>query len=247
MGYNRFHSCRRALLAGIVLQRFYTLSILESVKRAQGLTAKIARVYARYKDSIDRAAAQTGLDPWLIATVIHHESGGNAQAVSHAGARGLMQIMPGTARGYGYSDPDRLFDPDLNIMLGSRYLAGQLKRFQNRLDWALAAYNAGPRNVIKYNGVPPFKETQRYVPAILNAYRLVASRPLPQPTPIDWSLFRLDNAVQPLTPNPRPIPNLPRRESQVPMAFPSPEALLRPPTSPILMGVLGLFPHEIVY
>jgi hypothetical protein len=125
---------------------------------------RLVQIYRRYRKEIDEAAASTGLPPELIVAVIYHESGGNPRAVSRAGARGLMQLMPRTARGLGVSDP---FDPRQNIMGGARYLRIQLDRFGGNLALALAAYNAGPRNVYKYKrDIPPFRETQRYVRAI---------------------------------------------------------------------------------
>jgi hypothetical protein len=125
---------------------------------------RLVQVYRRYREAIDEAAAATGLPPELIVAVIYHESGGNPHAVSRAGARGLMQLMPRTARGLGVSDP---FDPRQNIMGGARYLRMQLDRFGGNLALALAAYNAGPRNVYKYNrDIPPFRETRKYVRSI---------------------------------------------------------------------------------
>ncbi len=132
---------------------------------------RLVRIYRRYRKEIDEAAAATGLPPELIVAVIYHESGGNPRAVSRAGARGLMQLMPRTARALGVSDP---FDPRQNIMGGARYLRNQLDRFGGNIALALAAYNAGPANVYKYKrDIPPFRETRNYVRsigALLQAY-----------------------------------------------------------------------------
>lgn len=117
-----------------------------------------------YDQTIDAAATKWGLDPALVKAVIKAESGFRSGAVSPAGAQGLMQLMPGTAAGLGVSDP---FDPEQNIMGGARYLKGQLERFGGDVEKALAAYNAGPGNVIKYGGIPPFRETQNYVRKVL--------------------------------------------------------------------------------
>jgi hypothetical protein len=139
--------------------------------KSKRVQERLVQIYRRYREAIDEAAAATGLPPELIVAVIYHESGGNPRAVSRAGARGLMQLMPRTARGLGVSDP---FDPRQNIMGGARYLRMQLDRFGGNLALALAAYNAGPANVYKYKrDIPPFRETQKYVRsigALLQAY-----------------------------------------------------------------------------
>jgi hypothetical protein len=100
------------------------------------------------------------LDENLIHAVIRAESGGNPYAVSPAGARGLMQLMPGTADDMGVQD---IFDPAQNIAGGAQYLAKMLSLFGNDVELALAAYNAGPNAVKEYGGIPPFPETQQYV------------------------------------------------------------------------------------
>lgn len=115
---------------------------------------------------ISRYAAKNGLSPDLVRAVIQAESGGNARSVSAVGAKGLMQLMPDTALGYGVQDA---FDPEQNIAAGTRHLAGLLREFNGDLPQALAAYNAGSAAVRKYGGVPPFAETQQYVHRILNA------------------------------------------------------------------------------
>lgn len=114
---------------------------------------------ARYTDSIHAAAEKYQLSPALLDAVARSESGYNAAAVSPAGAIGIMQLMPDTARGLGV-DPR---DPEQNIFGGAAYLRQQLDRFDGNLDLALAAYNAGSGRVIQYGGVPPFKETRAYV------------------------------------------------------------------------------------
>ncbi|MFQ3545121.1 lytic transglycosylase domain-containing protein [Halobacillus rhizosphaerae] len=113
---------------------------------------------------IKDASNKYGVNEQLIRSVVNAESSFNPKAVSHAGAQGLMQLMPDTARGLGVSDP---LDPEQNVMGGTKYLRQMLDRYNGDEKLALAAYNAGAGNVDKYGGVPPFKETQQYVKKIL--------------------------------------------------------------------------------
>ncbi len=116
---------------------------------------------------VDIASAQYHLDPDLVNSVIHAESGFNSHAVSPKGARGLMQLMPDTANHLGVND---VFDPQSNVTGGSRYLRELLERYNFDLVKALAAYNAGPERVEQYRGVPPFRETRNYVARIVHEY-----------------------------------------------------------------------------
>jgi soluble lytic murein transglycosylase-like protein len=134
-----------------------------------------------YGAEITAAAERNGLDPALLAGLIKQESGFNPNAGSPAGAQGLCQLMPGTARGLGVTD---LHDPAQSIEGGAKYLAQQLKTFNGDVARALAAYNAGPGAVQRYGGVPPYAETQAYVhkvQAFAAAYRGTPSS-LPYPT-----------------------------------------------------------------
>jgi soluble lytic murein transglycosylase-like protein len=110
--------------------------------------------------SIDRHSADQSLDPKLVQAVIQVESGYNHRARSHKGAIGLMQLMPSTASQLRVDDP---YDPDENVRGGTQYLRHLIDRFPGRLDLAVAAYNAGPGAVERYNGIPPYRETRDYV------------------------------------------------------------------------------------
>lgn len=114
-----------------------------------------------------QASETYGVDVNLLKCVAYAESNFNPDSTSHAGAMGVMQLMPKTAEGLGVTDA---YDPEQNIMGGAKYLSIQLERFDGDVELALAAYNAGPGNVKKYGGIPPFEETQNYVKKIMNIY-----------------------------------------------------------------------------
>lgn len=120
-----------------------------------------------YAELFETAGRRHGVDPALLAAVADAESGYDPTAESHAGAEGLMQLMPATAAGLGVSDS---FDPTQAVDGAARLLADHLERFGS-LDLALAAYNAGPGAVARFGGVPPYEETQRYVPKVLQRYQ----------------------------------------------------------------------------
>ena len=122
---------------------------------------------ADLKEMISQAGAQHDLDVDLLASVVRAESGGNARAVSPAGAQGLMQLMPGTAAQLGVADS---FRPDQNINGGTAYLNALLIHYHENLYLALAAYNAGPAAVDKYHGIPPYPETRTYVARVINEF-----------------------------------------------------------------------------
>lgn len=117
---------------------------------------------------LSKAGAQHNIDAELLASIVHTESGGRANAVSRAGARGLMQLMPGTAQQLGVSDA---FRPDQNIAGGSTYFDDLLTRYHDNLALALAAYNAGPAAVDRYHGIPPYRETRAYVARVMTEFK----------------------------------------------------------------------------
>jgi soluble lytic murein transglycosylase-like protein len=122
---------------------------------------------SRFDNMIDRWAIEYGVDPILVRAVIQVESDFNPNCVSNKGARGLMQLMPETARRYGVK---QIHDPNDNIRGGVRYLADLLTRYSSDLPRVLAAYNAGEGAVAKYSGIPPYKETMMYVKRALTVY-----------------------------------------------------------------------------
>lgn len=119
---------------------------------------------SEFDDMITAAAQRHGLDESLLKAVVHAESGFSPTAVSSAGAKGLMQLMDATAQSLGVTNS---FDPAQNLEGGAKFLRQLLARYQGNEVLALAAYNAGPGAVDKWGGVPPYQETQTYVPRIL--------------------------------------------------------------------------------
>ena len=116
---------------------------------------------------IDKVAKKHGVDEKLVRAVVRQESGFNPNATSHCGAMGLMQLMPATAKGLGVTDP---YNPVQNVEGGVKYLKNLLNKYNGNVILALAAYNAGSGAVAKYDGVPPYKETQNYVKSIMANY-----------------------------------------------------------------------------
>lgn len=144
-----------------------TLSETFSAKNSADLDARIKK----YQPIIEAKAKKYDLDPAWLASLVRQESNFNPYAVSHCGAMGLGQLMPETARYLGVTDP---FNASQNLDGAAKYLREQLNTFGS-IDKALAAYNAGPGAVSKYNGIPPFKETQNYVKAIKSHHNQIAA------------------------------------------------------------------------
>jgi len=126
--------------------------------------------WEQYRDDVLKIAGEEGVDPDLVTAIMRAESGGKQLARSSKGASGLMQLMPPTAKEMGVTD---LNDPLQNIRGGTKYIKKMLDRHDGDVQLALAAYNAGPGNVRKYGGIPPFKETQNYVKKVGSFYKQV--------------------------------------------------------------------------
>jgi len=145
-----------------------TIQQLEANAVYQAAVQKKAEPHAPFEHIIHHAAATHQVDPDLIKAIIMAESRYNPKAVSKRGARGLMQLMPVTAKSLGVEDS---FDPEDNINGGVMYFKKLLDRFDGNVEFALAAYNAGSRYVRKYGGVPPFQQTQTYIHKVFKYHR----------------------------------------------------------------------------
>ncbi|HEV2710173.1 MAG TPA: lytic transglycosylase domain-containing protein [Edaphobacter sp.] len=138
-----------------------------TVKASAITTGAAAPTAAEMREMLAHAGAAHDIDTDLLASVVKAESGGHVRAVSRTGARGLMQLMPGTATAMGVQDA---FRPEQNIAGGTAYLDELLTRYRNNIALALAAYNAGPAAVDRYHGVPPYRETKEYVARVIREF-----------------------------------------------------------------------------
>jgi soluble lytic murein transglycosylase-like protein len=140
---------------------------LPAATQLPAVAPEVALSPADLREMLVKAGGEHNLDVDLLASLVKAESGGNAHAVSRAGARGLMQLMPSTANQLGVQDS---FRPDENVRGGSTYLDAMLTRYHDNLALALAAYNAGPLAVDRYHGIPPYQETRAYVARVIHEF-----------------------------------------------------------------------------
>lgn len=204
--------------------RLLTTSLIATgVTQAQAAASPCAQPAYHLQPYVEKVAAKYQLPPLLLSALIQAESNYCPNAVSSAGAIGLGQLMPGTARDLGVTNP---YDPVQNINGAARYLKQQLKTFGS-IPLALAAYNAGPGNVIKYGGIPPFRETQNYVQRI-TTYHSVYLANQPRTVPLGRpggsvtagvSLPRPTTATAPRQPQSAPLAAAPRPASTTPSRF----------------------------
>ena len=141
--------------------------LLSSRSVAEGSASTTPLTSAAIRHMLDRAGAVHNIDADLLASIVHAESNGNARAVSRAGARGLMQLMPSTASSLNVHNS---FAPEDNIAGGTTYLDQLLTRYHDDIRLAVAAYNAGPAAVDRYHGIPPYAETRAYVARIVREF-----------------------------------------------------------------------------
>jgi Rod binding domain-containing protein len=161
-------------LAGLLYQSFARYGHINEIDEfqppAQGISEALGPAFERiqnFHQPIMEASRTYDVDPALIYAVIYRESSGNPQTVSSKGAKGLMQLMDGTARELGVSNS---FDPEENVRGGTQYLRQMLDRFDGDLRLALAAYNAGPGAVERHGGIPPYTETIEYVRRVMQTF-----------------------------------------------------------------------------
>lgn len=145
-----------------------TIQELKNTLNNQGVSLQEPiRVPGNLEPIFKKAAETYGVDEGLLISIAKNESNFRSDAKSSAGAMGIMQLMPGTAQGLGVTDA---YDPEQNIMGAAKLLSGKIEQYNGNISLALAAYSAGSGNVKKYDGIPPFTETQNYIPRVLSNY-----------------------------------------------------------------------------
>jgi len=157
----------------IIPEKTTNQKIKENKNNLSSYSVNVFDVINKYDNIIEEASNTEKVDPLLIKAIIAAESNGNPKAVSKAQAKGLMQLIDATARSMGVKN---VFNPADNIKGGTRYFGQLIDKYDGNIELALAAYNAGPGAVDKYSGIPPYKETQKYVGRVLNYYSLMKSR-----------------------------------------------------------------------
>ncbi|MCK5725204.1 MAG: lytic transglycosylase domain-containing protein [Thiotrichaceae bacterium] len=162
------------MLAPLVIALVVPVSHARTSSCISGDAQYLLKKSNKYLTEITAAAKKYKVDSDLIRSVIAIESCFNGKAVSHAGAQGLMQLIPDTADRFGVTDS---FDAKQNIFAGAKYLRWLSLRFDGNLDKVLAGYNAGEGKVDKYNGIPPYRETQRYVKNVTATYNKLKGKP----------------------------------------------------------------------
>ncbi len=161
----------RSQVQGLLLRSVSSLLGMPSAsgpakRQSQGMRALGPQQPSTFDQLIAETASRHGVDPTLVKAMVKVESNFDPSVVSHAGAKGLMQLMDGTAEMLGVTDS---FDPVQNVEGGVKFMKFLLARYDNNETLALAAYNAGPGAVDKHKGIPPFEETQKYVTRVLQA------------------------------------------------------------------------------
>ena len=145
-----------------------TIQELKNTLNNQGVSLQEPiRVPGSLEPIFKKAAETYGVDEGLLISIAKNESNFRSDAKSSVGAMGIMQLMPGTAQGLGVTDA---YDPEQNIMGAAKLLSGKIEQYNGNISLALAAYSAGSGNVKKYDGIPPFTETQNYIPRVLSNY-----------------------------------------------------------------------------
>ena len=161
---------KRSSKAGYKLKRSYKTTPYRSSKRAGNAVYRSQTIKSQYDALIVNTALKYDLEPSFIKAVIHIESAFDRYALSHAGAMGLMQIMPATAANYQLNQDQ--FNPSRNIEAGVQHIKELMERYNHDKKLSLAAYNAGEGAVQKYNGIPPYAETENYVVKVMSLYKL---------------------------------------------------------------------------